>query len=215
MCWSKHFIQLAEDEIGHTCTISPLAWRNTGPTLPMQSNDHSPQGRETGHLVCVRESFFLNCCYQPRATCTVFSFEYSAHNGSWRYFVVKYRKAVRRETPWTCISGRRERARERERTLGIINSNRAMTVNREESVCELPFISTALREAPTSSHLPPTPPRYLMKYVQGKQRWGWCADLPPPWLTATCPVPLLIYKVCRVSARVASLASLHAIKALS
>lgn len=47
-----------------------------------------------------------------------------------------------------------------------------------------------------------------MKYVQGKQRWGWCTDLPLPWLTATCPVPLLIYKACRVSARVASLASL-------
>lgn len=31
---------------------------------------------------------------------------------------------------------------------GIINSNRAMTVNREESVCELPFISTALPESP-------------------------------------------------------------------
>lgn len=81
-----------------------------------------------------------------------------------------------------------------------------MTVNREQSVCELPFISTALPESPHTASPPPT--RYLMKYVQGKQRWGWCADLPPPWLTATCPVPLLIYKACRVSARVASLASL-------
>lgn len=83
----------------------------------------------------------------------------------------------------------------------------------ERSLCELPFISTTLPICPTTSHFPP--PQHLMKYVQGKQRWGWCADLPPLWLTATRPVPLLIYKACRVSARVASLASLHAIRALS
>lgn len=82
----------------------------------------------------------------------------------------------------------------------------------ERSLC----VSCLLFPPPSQNppHLPPTPthpshqPQYLMKYVQGKQRWGWCADLPPPWLTATCPVPLLIYKACRVSARVASLASL-------
>lgn len=101
---------------------------------------------------------------------------------------------------------------ERERTLGIINSNRPMTVNREEPVWAA-FYFNHPPICPTTSHLPP--PQYLMKYVQGKQRWGWCADLPPLWLTATRPVALLIYKACRVSARVASLASLHAIRALS
>lgn len=101
---------------------------------------------------------------------------------------------------------------ERERTLGIINSNRPMTVNREEPVWAA-FYFNHPPICPTTSHFPP--PQYLMKYVQGKQRWGWCADLPSLWLTATRPVPLLIYKACRVSARVASLASLHAIRALS
>lgn len=101
---------------------------------------------------------------------------------------------------------------QRERTLGIINSNRPMTVNREEPVWAL-FYFNHPPIYPTTSHLPP--PQHLMKYVQGKQRWGWCADLPPLRLTATRPVPLLIYKACRVSARVASLASLHAIRALS
>lgn len=101
---------------------------------------------------------------------------------------------------------------EKERTLGIINSNRPMTVNREEPVwAAFYFNHPPIR--PTTSHFPP--PKHLMKYVQGKQRWSWCADLPPLWLTATCPVPLLIYKACRVSARVASLVSLHAIRALS
>lgn len=102
--------------------------------------------------------------------------------------------------------------RERERTLGIINSNRPMTVNREEPVWAA-FYFNHPPICPTTSRFPP--PQYLMKYVQGKQRWGWCADLPPLWLTATRPVPLLIYKACRVSARVASLTSLHAIRALS
>lgn len=101
---------------------------------------------------------------------------------------------------------------ERERTLGIINSNRPMTVNREEPVWAAFYFSHP-PICPTTSHFPL--PQHLMKYVQGKQRWGWCADLPPLWLTATRPVPLLIYKACRVSARVASLASLHAIRALS
>lgn len=115
-------------------------------------------------------------------------------------------------------TGRRRREKhhelvsvERERTLGIINSNRPMTVNREEPVWAA-FYFNHPPICPASPHFPP--PQHLMKYVQGKQRWGWCADL-PLWLTATRPVPLLIYKACRVSARVASLASLHAIRALS
>lgn len=83
----------------------------------------------------------------------------------------------------------------------------------ERSLYEPPFISPTLPytpQPPTSLH-----PKHLMKYVQGKQRWGWCADLPSLGLTTTRPVTLLIYKACRVSARVASLASLHAIRALS
>lgn len=66
------------------------------------------KGGQSSHLARVKE-FCLNRRHQRRATCTVFSLGCSAHGGSWRYFVVKYRKAVRRKTPWTRISGERER----------------------------------------------------------------------------------------------------------
>lgn len=112
------------------------------------------KGGQSSHLARVKE-FCLNCRHQRRATCTVFSLGCSAHGGSWRYFVVKYRKAVRRKTPWTCISG------ERERTLAVINSNRAMTVNREESVCvSCLLFQPPAQKPPTSSHCPPTPVSY-------------------------------------------------------
>lgn len=96
--------------------------------------------------------------------------------------------------------------------LGIVKHCRPMTVNRGVCVSCLLFHRTP-HHHPLPYNVPP--PLNPMKYVQGKQRWGWCADLAPLWLTATRPVPLLIHKACRVSAGVASLASLHAIRALS
>lgn len=120
-----------------------------------------------------------------------------ARRGSRIYFVVKSRKAAKRKTPWMCIS--RERGH---LVLLIVTEPWQWT----EELVWAAFYFNRLPLYPTTSHLPP--PQYLMKYVQGKQRWGWCADLPPLWLTTTRPVPLLIYKACRVSARVASLTSL-------
>lgn len=121
--------------------------------------------------------------------------------GSRTHFVVKSRKAAKRKPPWMCIS--RERERERGHLVLLIVTEPWRWT---EELVWAAFYLNRLPVYPTTSHLPP--PQYLMKYVQGKQRWGWCADLPPLWLTTTRPVPLLIYKACRVSARVASLTSL-------
>lgn len=162
--------------------------------------DQSSRGKWR-HLQSVKETFLIvqTSALQP-ALCSPGAV---VRGGGRIYFVVKSKKVARRKTPWMCICRERESERERGHLVILIVTEPWQWT---EELVWAAFYFNRLPLYPTTSHLPP--PQYLMKYVEGKQRWGWCADLPPLWLTTTRPVPLLIYKACHVSARVASLASL-------
>lgn len=149
--------------------------------------------------VCKRN--FLNCANYRSPTCAVFSWSRSSRR--WQDLFCCQIQEGGEEKNTMNVYQQRERERERGHLVILIVTEPWQWT---EELVWAAFYFNRLPLYPTTSHLPP--PQYLMKYVEGKQRWGWCSDLPPLWLTTTRPVPLLIYKACHVSARVASLASL-------
>lgn len=162
--------------------------------------DQSSRGKWS-HLQSVKETFLIVQNYRS-PTCAVFSWSRSSR--WWQdLFCCQIQEGGEEKKHHECVSAERERERERGHLVILIVTEPWQWT---EELVWAAFYFNRLPLYPTTSHLPP--PQYLMKYVEGKQRWGWCADLPPLWLTTTRPVPLLIYKACHVSARVASLASL-------